>query len=114
MDEEDSWGLVEREVLYDTSCPFLDHSDSVLYLWYMSIGDGYFFCVYSWQVFCDHSLQGYKLSFCLQSYNPKSSLSIVDLNLAEGGEDCFGFTICKKVYHGKEFSAKGKEEWYCV
>ena len=48
------------------------------------------------------------------SYNPKSSLSIVDLNLAEGGEDCFSFTICKKVYHGKEFSAKGKEEWYCV
>ena len=38
MDEEESWDPVEREVVSDTYFPFLGHSDSALYLWYMFVG----------------------------------------------------------------------------
>ena len=40
MNEEESWDPVERGAMSDTFCPFLDHSDSALYLWYMLIGAG--------------------------------------------------------------------------
>ena len=40
MDEEESWDHVEREDVSDASCPFLDHSDSALYLLDMFIGNG--------------------------------------------------------------------------
>ena len=36
--EDEYWYPVEREAVYDTSYPFLDHSDYELYLWDMFIG----------------------------------------------------------------------------
>ena len=40
MDEEESWDPVEREAMSEASFPFLDHSNSELYLWDIFIGDG--------------------------------------------------------------------------
>ena len=39
MEEEESWDPVEREAMSDSSCPFLDQSDSAIYLWDMFIVD---------------------------------------------------------------------------
>ena len=66
-------------------------------------------------MFCDNCLQGCKLSIYAQSYDPKSPLSIVDIHIIECGIYCLIFPIRKMLYHGKaDFSAKGREEWYCV
>ena len=40
MDEEESWGTVEREAVSDAFSPLLDHSDLALYLWDMFICAG--------------------------------------------------------------------------
>ena len=57
----------------------------------------------------DNFLQGYELSICVQSYNKKYPLYIVDVHLIEGAADCLDFHVCKMVYHGKtNFSDKGQ------
>ena len=115
MDGEESWDPLEREAVSDAYCPFLDQSDSALYLWDMFIRAGLVHGRSSWHVFCDHCLQWCKLSICVNSYNTKSLLSIVDVHLIEGGVDCLRFPVRKMVYRSKEmFSAKVKEERYCI
>ena len=84
-------------------------------IWDMFIRAGLVHGRSSWHVFCDHCLQWCKLSICVNSYNTKSLLSIVDVHLIEGGVDCLRFPVRKMVYRSKEmFSAKVKEERYCI
>ena len=49
----------------------------------------------------DHFLQGCEISICMQSYNPKSPISIVYVHLIEGIVRCLDFPVLKMVYHGK-------------
>ena len=61
------------------------------------------------------SCQGLKFSICLQSYNPKSLILVIDLHIIEGGVDFLIFTVFMMVYHvGANFPAKGQGKWYCV
>ena len=68
----------------------------------MFIGSGQVHDSSSWHVFYDHSLQGCELSICVQSYNPKSPISIGDVHLIEGGVYFLDFPVRNMVDHGKE------------
>ena len=110
MDEEESWDTVEGEAVSDTSFPLLYWSGLALYLCDMFIGAEYVHGRSYWYVFYDNFLQGCELSICVQSYNPKSQISIVYVHLIEGSTYCLDFPVRKMVYHGKVFfSAKDQE-----